>query len=222
VWRLTVNDPTEAQSGTTSGTTAFNGGANLDIVFNGNGTLAGYDVDTDGTVDTGTLPNVAVSAWTTGAANSTVAVNMGTQGAADGMTQYANDFTNYFINQNGVRFGTFSGVSIDDDGIVTALFDNGETTAIYKLPLATFSNPNGLSAVSGNLYRESDTSGQVLLNEANTGNAGGVSPNSLESANVDIATEFTNMIITQRAYSASAKIITTADDMIDELIRIKR
>jgi flagellar hook protein FlgE len=222
VWRLAAQNPTEAQSGTTSGTTAFNGGANLDIIFNGNGTLAGYDVDTDGTVDTGTLPNVAISAWTTGASNSTVAVNMGTQNTADGLTQYANDFTTYFINQNGVRFGTFSGVTIDKDGIVTALFDNGETTAIYKLPLATFSNPNGLSAVSGNLYRESDTSGQVLLNEANTGNAGGVSPNSLESANVDIATEFTNMIITQRAYSASAKIITTADDMIDELIRIKR
>jgi len=221
-WRLTVQNPTDAISGTTSGTVAFNGGADLDVVFNGDGTLAGYDTDTDGTVDTGTLPNVAISGWTTGAVDSTIAVNMGTQNQADGLTQYANDFTTYFINQNGVRFGTFSGVTIDENGIVTALFDNGETTAIYKLPLATFANPNGLQAVSGNLYRESDTSGQVLLNEAGTGNAGGVSPNSLESANVDIATEFTNMIITQRAYSASAKIITTADDMIDELIRIKR
>ncbi|HEX7104831.1 MAG TPA: flagellar hook protein FlgE [Acidothermaceae bacterium] len=221
-WRLSVQNPTDAISGTTSGTVAFNGGADLDVVFNGDGTLAGYDTDTDGTVDTGTLPNVAISGWTTGAVDSTIAVNMGTQNQADGLTQYANDFTTYFINQNGVRFGTFSGVTIDENGIVTALFDNGETTAIYKLPLATFANPNGLQAVSGNLYRESDTSGQVLLNEAGTGNAGGVSPNSLESANVDIATEFTNMIITQRAYSASAKIITTADDMIDELIRIKR
>ena len=221
-WRLTVNNPTEAQSGTTSGTTAFNGGANMDIIFNGDGTLAGYDTNTDGTVDTGTLPTITISAWTTGATNSTVNVNMGTQNAADGLTQYANDFTTYFINQNGVRFGTFSGVTIDENGLVTALFDNGETTAIYKLPLATFANPNGLQTVNGNLFRETDTSGQVLLNQANTGSAGGISPSSLESANVDIATEFTNMIITQRAYSASAKIITTADDMIDELIRIKR
>src|SRR5690606_3441557 len=221
-WRLTVQNPTDAINGTTSGTVAFNGGANLDVVFNGDGTLAGYDTDTDGTVDTGTLPNVAISAWTTGAADSTVAVNMGTQNQADGLTQYANDFTTYFINQNGVRFGTFSGVTIDENGIVTALFDNGETTAIYKLPLATFAYPNDLQALSGNRYRDRDPIGQVLLNEAGTGNAGGVSPNSLESANVDIATEFTNMIITQRAYSASAKIITTADDMIDELIRIKR
>lgn len=221
-WRLTVNNPTNASTGSTSGTVAFNGGANLDVVFNGDGTLAGFDTDTDGAVDTGTLPNIAISSWTSGANNSTITANLGTQNGADGMTQYADDFTTYFIDQDGVRFGTYSSVTIDKDGLVTALFDNGQTMPIFQLPIATFADANALQTVNGNMYRETDTSGQALLNMAGTGAAGEVSPNSLEASNIDIANEFTSMIVTQRAYSAAAKIITTADDMLNELIQIKR
>jgi flagellar hook protein FlgE len=221
-WRLQVNNPTNAQTGSVSGTTAFNGGVQLNVIFNGDGTLAGYDTDNNGVVDTGTLPNIAISSWTSGANNSTIAANLGTQNGADGMTQYADNFTTYFIDQNGVRFGTYSSVTVDKDGLVTALFDNGTTMPIYQIPVATFADPNALSAVNGNVYRETDTSGQALLNQAGTGAAGEIAPNSLEASNIDIANEFTNMIVTQRAYSAAAKIITTSDEMLNELIQIKR
>jgi flagellar hook protein FlgE len=221
-WALTVANPTDAQSGAVSGTTAFNGGVALNVIFNGDGTLAGYDTDNNGTVDTGTLPNVAISAWTTGANNSTIATNLGTQNGSDGMTQYADNFTTYFVNQNGVRFGTYSNVTIDKDGLVTAVFDNGTTMPIFQLPVATFSDPNSLQTVNGNMYRETDRSGQALLNMAGVGAAGQIAPNALEASNIDIANEFTNMIVTQRAYSAAAKIITTADEMLNELIQIKR
>lgn len=221
-WQLQVNNPTNASTGSVSGTTAFNGGVQLNVIFNGDGTLAGYDTDNNGTVDTGTLPNIAISSWTSGANNSTIAANLGTQNGADGMTQYAQNFTTYFIDQNGVRFGTYSSVTIDKDGIVTALFDNGQTMPIFQLPIATFADPNALQSVNGNMYRETDTSGQALLNMAGTGAAGDVAPNALEASNIDIANEFTNMIVTQRAYSAAAKIITTSDEMLNELIQIKR
>ena len=100
------------------------------------------------------------------------------------------------------------------------MFDNGETRPIAILPLATFSNPNGMEALTGNAWIETDASGQALLKRAGTNGAGEISSSSLESSTVDLATEFSNMIVTQRAYSAATKIITTADEMLDELTRM--
>ena len=96
------------------------------------------------------------------------------------------------------------------------------TRRFGKLPLAVFPAPNSLELRNGNAYIETDGSGNVILLEANTGAAGSVASSSLEASTVDLADEFTNMIVTQRAYSANAKIITTADEMLEELIRIRR
>ena len=180
------------------------------ISFNGNGTLASTNVAT------------AAAVWANGANASSITLNHGTAGASDGMTQFSSTFVTYFIQQNGVRFGTFSEVSINDKGIVTALFDNGQTTPIFKIPLATFSNANGLSGATGNVFRESDSSGTALLNQATTGAAGTIAASALEASNVDLADEFTSMIVTQRAYTASARIITTVDEMLEEVTRIAR
>ena len=90
------------------------------------------------------------------------------------------------------------------------------------MPIAIFSNPNGLQSRDGNAYVQTAFSGDVLLNQAENGGAGNVVSSALESSTVDLAEEFTKMITTQRAYSASAKIITTADDMLEDLIRILR
>ncbi len=185
--------------------------ATAGIVFNSTGTPASFNV---GSVDI---------TYSNGAAASTgITLDFGTVGLGDAMTQFANDFVVYFINQNGVRFGSFNGVTIGEDGIVTALFDNGQSSAIFSIPLVTFPNPNGLFGKSGNAFAESGASGNGLLNTAATGSAGKIAAGSLEASTVDIATEFTNMIITQQAYSASARIITTADEMLDEVLRIAR
>ncbi len=103
-----------------------------------------------------------------------------------------------------------------------AIFDNGETLPIYQLPIATFPNVNGLLAKTGNVYIGSDSSGSPVLRFAKTGSAGAIASGALENSTVDIGTEFTNMIIAQRAYSATARVITTADEMLDDLVRIKR
>lgn len=207
-WSVTVADPVLASTGATSGTTTV---VARSITFNG-----------DGTPNVITFPDIDITGWTTGATNSTIAVDVGTSGQADGVTQFAGEFSISEIDQDGVRFGGFTGVNIGDDGKVTAVFDNGEQLPIYQLPLAVFPNPNGLEIVTGNAYRQTDTSGNLLLQQANSGGAGKVASSALESSTVDLAEEFTRMITTQRAYSASAKIITTADDMLEELLLIRR
>jgi flagellar hook protein FlgE len=225
VWRLTITDTTNpvlASSSTTdSGTIAFGTGGSIDVRFNGDGTLKDFDTDLDATFGD-TLGSVAITSWTTGASNSTIALNLGTADKADGMTQFGDSYSVSFVNQNGVRFGNFTGVSVDESGIMTALFDNGENLKIYKVPLVTFPNANGLDGQTGNVFIQTDKSGDYVLRSANSGTAGKIASSTLEASTTDLATEFTNMIVAQRAYSASAKVITTADEMLDELIRIKR
>ena len=151
-----------------------------------------------------------------------VAVGFGSTGEADGVTQLSAEFTPNFIEQNGARFGVFSGVTISADGVVSALFDNGERRPIYRLPLVTFTNPDGLEAKSGNVWSTTEASGNPTLRVADSGPAGEIVQSSLEASTVDIGKEFTDMIVVQRAYSAATRIISTADEMLEELVRIKR
>lgn len=156
------------------------------------------------------------------APNTTVSLNIGTAGTATGLTVTGNDFVLNSTSQDGIAFGAFAGVTIDDDGFVIANFKNGTFLPVYRLPLADFSNPNGLSDESGNAFRATLESGDFFLNQAGVGGVGNIVPRALEQSTVDIAREFTNMIITQRAFSAASTAITTADEMLQELVQIKR
>ncbi|MBL1146328.1 MAG: flagellar hook protein FlgE [Pseudomonadota bacterium] len=137
------------------------------------------------------------------------------------MTQFSSPYDVRFAQQNGSELGLRSGVSIDDEGIVSIQFSNGQSRQVYKLPLATFPNPNGLQEVTGTAFRESDISGGFNLREAGTGGAGDVEGGALEASNVDIAEEFSKMIVTQRAYSANTRVISTTDQMTEELLRLR-
>lgn len=212
-WRL---DVTAAGAGTVDETAVGAGaGYAVNIVFNGDGTPATFD-------GAATPPALAIGGWTSGANDSVIAMDLGTQDVADGVTQFSSTYNVAFINQDGVQFGNFFGVRVDEEGLVTALYDNGQTLKIYKVGLATFPNPNGLEAQNGTTFSESERSGTFVLRAPGENGAGKVVPSSLEASTTDLAGEFTSMIIAQRAYSASAKTITTADEMLDELIRIKR
>ncbi len=209
----TVADAVSVGKGATAG--AYS----VDVIFNGDGTPLSFDGVT-------TVPVLGIGNWNSGAVDSAITFDLGTAGAigtgvADGVTQFSNDYSIGFINQNGVQFGNFNGVKVDEDGIVTALFDNGQTQKIYKIPIATFPNPNGLDSKTGTNFAQSERSGSFFLRAAKEANAGSIVPSSLESSNADVADEFTKMIITQRAYSAATKVITTADQMMEELIRIR-
>ena len=151
-----------------------------------------------------------------------ITLNLGTLNATDGLTQFegANVINN--LDQNGRQFGSLTGVTVSEEGIVTALFDNGVTREIFQVPITTFNNPNALTPLSGNIFIQTDESGQPVARVAGTGGSGAISPSSLEQSTVDIADEFTKLIITQRAFSANTRTITTADELLDELIRTIR
>jgi flagellar hook protein FlgE len=204
-----------AQSTATGGSVTIN---NLDLLpsstaavtFDGSGIPTAFGVD-----------NIAL-VLNNGADDLDIDFNFGTVDQADGLVQFAASYNPTFIDTDGAAFGQFSGVTISETGLVTALFENGDIRPIFKVPVATFPNPNGLGTNTGNVYNQTDNSGLFFLRTAGSGGAGTVQAAVLESSTVDIAKEFTSMITTQRAYSASAKIISTADEMLDELVRIKR
>jgi flagellar hook protein FlgE len=146
---------------------------------------------------------------------------MGTIGSQNGFSQNAASSAVTSQKIDGALFGSLSSVSVDKDGYVVANFSNGLSQKVYKVPVATFDNPDGLSAISGNAYAASVDSGTPVVQEANSGGAGQIQSDSLETSTVDLATEFTNLITTQRAYSASARIVTTADQMLQSLEQIQ-
>ena len=216
-WKSIQNTTaTLANQFTVNGTEVEQGAVVPAVRFNADGTPKYFYVD-----------EMAIE-WANGAQNmdgdpdngTRITLDMGNVGTNDGLTNLSGDFLTNYINQDGAKFGSYTGVSISEDGVVTALFDNGETRPIAILPLATFANPNGMEALTGNSWIETDYSGQAMLKQAGTNGAGQISSNSLEQSTVDLATEFSNMIVTQRAYSAATKIITTADEMLDELTRM--
>lgn len=211
---LQGQDPSDT-NGFTVAAVNITGNTNEDAIeFNGDGTpkeinVAFIDVD-----------------WANGSndmsGTDSIGFFLGNLDIRDGMSQLDGDYQLGYWNQNGAKFGNFAGVSIGSDGIVTALFDNGVTRAVFQIPVATFVNPNGMQSLSGNVFIGTDFSGEPTLRSAGSAGAGQINASSLEASTVDIGEEFTTMIVTQRAYSAAAKIITTADEMLDELVRIKR
>ncbi len=137
-------------------------------------------------------------------------------------TQLAAATTVNSVTSNGAAVGNIVGVQVGADGVVSALFDNSQVRKIAQVAIATFPNSNGLQAINGNAYASTLPAGQMTLKTAGAGGAGKISPSSLEASTVDLSTEFTGLITTQKAYSASSKIITTADNMLTELINIIR
>jgi len=141
----------------------------------------------------------------------------------DGFTQFSSNSNPpgieiSSIDQDGVRFGRLSGVSIDNDGLITALFDNGVRRPIFQIPIATFSNPEGLTNVRGTIYDENERAGNYNLRLPTEGNSGNIVATSLELSTVDTSEEFNKMIVAQQAYSSAAQVLSTVDDLFETLI----
>ncbi|MBO1080529.1 flagellar hook protein FlgE [Roseomonas haemaphysalidis] len=149
-------------------------------------------------------------------------VKVGVPESPSGMTQLSGQYVATKIEKDGSAFGMLERVSVEDDGKVVATFSNGQSRAIYQLKLAVFPNADGLNPVSGDAYEMSRAAGAVRLLSAGEGSAGTTSGGALESSNVDIGTELTNLIETQRAYSSNASVVRTADQMLEEATNLKR
>jgi flagellar hook protein FlgE len=170
---------------------------------------------------------LAITGWTTGAADSNITLNLGTVGGTDGLTQYASGLSTPAVNitrieSDGLAFGKLSNISVGDSGIVNATYSNGQTIAIYKIPVATFAAADQLEAQSNGLYSATAESGTAALQESGTNGAGTIFGSELESSTTDTNEQFSSMISAQQAYSAASQVITAVNKMFDTLISSMR
>ncbi|MDE2030237.1 MAG: flagellar hook protein FlgE [Alphaproteobacteria bacterium] len=203
--------------------------ATIPVTFNSSspaGTIKTVSAAGTGTysVDTGSEAGVNFALTFPGTGSQTVDLNLGTYNQATGVTQFASsgsstDVAVSSIQQNGLGEGSFSSISIDKSGIVSINYNNGSTREIYQVPVATFNSPDNLQRVSGSAYQATLASGTANLHIAGSFGAGTLSSGSLESSNVDIASEFTTMIQAQQVYSANAKVVTAVNQMLNTIIQ---
>jgi flagellar hook protein FlgE len=183
---------------------------------------------TDGALQTATVTPLAVSFAGGATANQAIDLNFGddiTNDASTGLagtTQFASDTAVSSQSQDGYASGEFSGLAIDGTGLVQGLYTNGQKITIGQLAVAKFRSNDGLGRAGQNLWIETRESGTAALGGAGAGGRASVSAGALEQSNVDLGEEFVGLIQHQRSFSANSKTITTADEMLQELINIKR
>ena len=139
-----------------------------------------------------------------------------------GVTQNAGESTVECLDRDGNPMGTLGKITIDASGVITGTYSNGQSQKIAQIALAAFANPAGLTRTGDNLYQSSNNSGQPQIGEAGTGGRGNITPSALEMSNVDLAEEFTNMIVTQRGFQANSRVITASDEMLQDLVNLRR
>jgi flagellar hook protein FlgE len=195
-WKWEVTGPTEA---TGSGT----------VVFGADGILS----DSTGG---------PVTFTPSGADAMSINLNFGTVGKINGLTQFSTSATVAATSQDGNGPGALQSLSIGSKGEITGIFSNGQTRTLAQIALALFKNPSGLIQNGNNLYSKSNNSGVAIFGESDSGGRGQIIAGTLEMSNVDLAKEFANMIIAQRGFQANSKIITASDEMLGDLVNLKR
>lgn len=165
-----------------------------------------------------------------GAAAQTINFNLGTPitpsgtGAAgtglDGVTQFGSASSVSAQSQDGFASGSLSSISVGADGTVSGVYSNGQSLAVGQLAIAKFASNQGLARTGNNLLEATQLSGTPALGAAGSGGRGSLVSGSLEQSNVDIATQFVDLIAHQRAFQADSKTITTADDMLQSLLQV--
>ena len=197
-WQMTILHPNG--STLSEGLLNFNGDGTINATPNANGNI-----------------RISLSAinWGNGSDPQDIEVDV------ERFSQFQSESSVIFSDQDGAELGLRTGVEINREGEIIARFSNGASATLYKIPLVTFASVNGLKEVSGTSYSETEESGEENLREAGSGGAGFFEPSTTENSNVDLADEFAKMIITQRAFSAGTKVINTADQMTEELLRLR-
>jgi flagellar hook protein FlgE len=203
-WEAEVDEPAQTVSGNT-GT----------ITFNEDGSLQSFDYDSGGMSFVFNPNNGAEGAVS-------VALDAGTIGGVDGITQFASPTTTIAQTQDGYGMGDLTNIFIDQNGTIIGSFSNDQNITLAQIVLGGFHNPQGLLKEGGNLYRLSANSGDPIYGLAEVDFGSTVNSGYIEMSNVEMAKEFADMIIAQRGFQASARVITTADQMLQEVVSLKR
>ena len=216
-WTATFANPT-ATDNPSGGPTGVVSGGPITVTFNADGSL-------DATSPS--PPTIGVTGWKDGAANSSIALDFGTAGGTNGLTQYNSgettpDIAITAVNSDGLPYGKLSSISIGSNGLVNATYSNGHTIPIYEIPVATFAAPDQLQAESNGLYQATIGSGTPTLLASGKQGAGTIFGSELESSATNTNSEFSTMMTAQQAYSASAQVVTAVNKMFDTLISAMR
>jgi len=207
-WAVTGSIPTTAGTGVT-----FGGAASTNIVFDATGAMITPAAD------------VAVALALNNGATTPLSLTWDfyNAGVSHGdVTGFSSTSGTTFQYQDGYPAGSLRSIGVDEEGGVTATYSNGEMTPLFQVSLVDFPSYDGLTKMGRNLYAESLGSGQALPGVVGNGRLGSIAPSSLEMSNVDLAQEFVKMITTQRAFQANSRVITSSDEILQELINIKR
>jgi flagellar hook protein FlgE len=225
-WTVTITSPTA--SPTTLGTAEVQFGA-ASASDNPAGTVPAGTIGSFGTLTGGVTATTyaadqpASLTLTTdfGSGTQTINLNMGAFGEANGVTQFAGTtYSQGSLTQNGVAPGAFTGISITTGGDVVANYNNGQTETVAQIPITTFAAPDSLQSQNGQAFTATTNSGSAITQAEDTNGAGSLVIGSVESSNVDIATQFSDLIIAQQAYGANAKVVTTADQLLQTTINM--
>ena len=218
-WTLTLTSPDD-QTGPTTGS--------VNVTFGPDGTIQSLSSATGNVAvnGAGSGANTAASVTLTptfDGAPQPITLNLGDFNQANGVTQFAGtNYTLYSINQNGAAPGSFTGISTSDTGAVTANYNNGQTVTIAQVPIITFSDPNALQRQNGQAFTSTVQSGVAIAQNQNQNGAGTLVSGSVEQSNVDIATQLSALIVAQEAYGANAKVISTANQMLQTTLEVKQ
>lgn len=225
-WTLNIreNDKVIATTSVTEGDTA------TDITINGTEFAFNWDGGLTGGVTATTPSSIDVPALTYTAGTASSPLSFTPIGADtvnftldfDGLKQYGGETTAKYQSQDGYAAGVLESVYADASGTISGKFSNGVIKSLAQVSMAAFNNPAGLTKAGNSMYTESNNSGVAQIGAANSGGRGKLTPGALEMSNVDLAQEFSNMIITQRGFQANSKIITTTDEMLQDLANLKR
>jgi flagellar hook protein FlgE len=191
------------------------------LTFNGNGVLTGDSVGTGATGPAANIAGIPITGFADGASNQTFNWNL-FNGTTPVITQLAAANSTASIQQDGTSSGTLQSFNIGSDGTITGTFSNGTTATLGQIALASFADEQGLSRNGDNDYSPTLASGQPTVGAPTSGGLGSISGGALEQSNVDIATEFANLIVAQRTYEANARVVTTFDQIAQDTIALKQ
>ncbi len=203
--------PFVVQAGVGSGTLGFDGAGTL-VSINGNTTDPTVSITFDLSTANGAVGSQAID-FSMGSFPGGVATGPVT-------TQYNQSTTTNFKDQDGFAPGTLTSLEIDANGLLNGVFSNGETLSLAQVALANFGNVEGLTDIGGSRLVESVASGSAIVAGANSGNLGAIRSRSLEKSNVDIATQFVNLIVAQRAFQANTRTVSVANELMGNLVAL--